>query len=53
MLSERVCCASQRHSEVLVPLTGPGSELTHQEDPDTEYGRSKKTTHIKEKLVHR
>lgn len=35
-----------------VPLTGPGSELTHQEDLDTECGRSKKTTNIKEKQVH-
>lgn len=30
-------------------LTGPGSELTHQEDPDSEYGRSKKKRHTSRK----
>lgn len=49
-------CLLYRAEKLFVALTGPGSELTHQEDPDTEYGRSKKkkkkTTHIKEKHAH-
>lgn len=45
-------CLLYLAEKLFVALTGPGSELTHQEDPDTEYGRSKKTTHIKEKHAH-